>query len=139
MIDITIGYEKGNALSLPIICSAWRPPCKVYLHFRRFPIEKIPRDGIKEVQDWLYDRWVEKEEMLDEFYQTGSFPSKPRSQRESNGSIPNGAPLLTQPRKVTFSLYWIGFLHFFFISSTVLHSLILSRLAFHLLDLYYTV
>lgn len=43
------------------------------INLNKFQLFQIPRDeeGMKK---WLYDRWVEKDNFLEEFSQTGEFP-----------------------------------------------------------------
>lgn len=53
-----------------------RPPTSVNLHWRRFAISEIPLDDQKEFDAWLRARWTEKDQLLDEYYQTGRFPSE---------------------------------------------------------------
>ena len=42
------------------------------MHWRRFATKDIPIEE-KEFETWLYDRFLEKDEMLIKFYETGSF------------------------------------------------------------------
>lgn len=42
------------------------------MHWRKFPINDIPEDP-KEFEQWLYARFVEKDEMLVNFYENGDF------------------------------------------------------------------
>lgn len=70
-----------------------------------FPF-KVPSDT-QGMTQWLYDRFVEKDKMLEEFYRTGQFPSK--------GNAPS------VPRRVRQDNLRYLILHLFFIASTVLH------------------
>lgn len=45
------------------------------MHWRRFAVADIPLDDQKEFDAWLRARWTEKDQLLDEFYETGRFPS----------------------------------------------------------------
>lgn len=49
------------------------------MHWRRFATKDIP-EGEKEFEQWLYQRFVEKDQMLIKFYETGEFESKKRIQ-----------------------------------------------------------
>lgn len=51
-----------------------RPPPTVDLYWRRFAIAEIPLDEPKEFESWLLKRWIEKDELLDIFSETGRFP-----------------------------------------------------------------
>jgi hypothetical protein len=52
------------------------------MHWRRFAVNEIPLDDQKEFEAWLVARWAEKDELMDEFFETGKFPS------DLEGSIP---------------------------------------------------
>lgn len=73
IVDVTIAYPEGKPLDLISIATGWRPPCTTHVHYRVFDIKQLPSDteGIKE---WMYNLYVEKEQMLDEYYKTGIFP-----------------------------------------------------------------
>lgn len=53
-----------------------RPPKCVNMHWRRFAISDIPLDDQKEFDIWLRARWVEKDQLLDQCFETGRFPSE---------------------------------------------------------------
>lgn len=46
------------------------------MHWRRFAISDIPLDDQKEFDTWLRARWVEKDQLLDQCFETGRFPSE---------------------------------------------------------------
>ena len=75
VIDVTIGYENGVPLDVFSITSASRPPCETHLHYRVYPISAIPRGDDAATLQWLFDRFVEKEQLLETFYTTGHFPA----------------------------------------------------------------
>lgn len=71
IVDTTIAYPRGEAPNaLYLIFSRGRFP-PIHVHYRVFEIESVPRDeeGFK---NWMYDRYIEKEAMLEHFYKTGS-------------------------------------------------------------------
>ena len=70
--DLTIGYVDGVP-TLWQMSEGFVPV--VHLHVRRFPIKDLPR-GDQEISDWLFRRYEEKDDLLDYYYQHGSFPSK---------------------------------------------------------------
>jgi len=77
IIDVTIGYpERDRPLDLPGIIFGARQPCQIAVHYRHFRTDSIPCDH-EELLHWLYDRWAEKDELLEHFYQTGAFPVSP--------------------------------------------------------------
>ena len=69
--DITIGYEIGIPTLWQYIKGLVQ---RIHVHVRRFEIDSLPEsaDGLRL---WLLDRWEEKDELLEHFYQTGRFPT----------------------------------------------------------------
>ena len=68
--DLTIGYEDG----VPTLSQYTRGLVdRVHMHVRRFPIEDLPEtdEGLRQ---WLLERFVEKDQLLEHYYQTGKFP-----------------------------------------------------------------
>ena len=68
--DLTIGYEVG-------VPSLWQYVKglvkRVHLHVRRFPIDDLPGDE-EGLRDWLLERFVEKDRLMEHFYSCGVFP-----------------------------------------------------------------
>lgn len=68
--DATIGYVDG----VPTIWQWCRGDVrKVALHVRRFELSEIPRDE-GALSEWLRERWIEKDALLDHYYQHGDWP-----------------------------------------------------------------
>ena len=44
------------------------------MYWRRFPISSIPADDTKAFDDWMLQRWREKDDLLEHFAQHGRFP-----------------------------------------------------------------
>ncbi len=69
--DLTLGYDEG-------VPGLWQYlqglVTRIHLHVRRFPIDELPEQA-DNLRDWLIERWREKDEMLEGFYATGSFPA----------------------------------------------------------------
>ncbi|KAL2013492.1 hypothetical protein VTN00DRAFT_1017 [Thermoascus crustaceus] len=91
LYDCTVGYEGPPKGSYPdqyfTLRSTYlqgRPPKSVNMHWRRFAVSEIPLDDQKEFEAWLIARWVEKDQLLEEFYEKGRFPT------ELEGSISGG-------------------------------------------------
>lgn len=128
VIDVTVAYpEPHKPLDLLAICAASRPPCITHMHYRRYAITDVPYNSMESLRDWVYTRWTEKEELLNEFYCTEKFPHLPKSQRikeESTDSLPKAGI----PRRITMSEWQIVFLHVFFISSSVFHCYLLRKM-----------
>lgn len=62
-----------------------RPPKCVNMHWRRFAISDVPLEDQKEFDAWLVQRWVEKDQLLEECFKTGRFPSKLAGFIEADG------------------------------------------------------
>ncbi|EDN06420.1 conserved hypothetical protein [Histoplasma mississippiense (nom. inval.)] len=79
--DCTVGYEGPPKGSYPdayfTIRSTYlqgRPPKVVNFYWRRFAVSEIPLDDQKEFDAWVHKRWIEKDDLLERFYETGRFP-----------------------------------------------------------------
>ena len=69
------------------------------MHWRRFAVSEIPLDDQKEFEAWLLARWVEKDQLMDQYFETGRFPS------ELAGSIE--AKKATKEQKIAISAGYI--------------------------------
>lgn len=67
VIDMTLAYPDCEALDMPGMMIGWHKPRDMMVHYRVYPVSDIPPD-IKGRTEWLYDRYVEKENMLEQFY-----------------------------------------------------------------------
>lgn len=105
ILDITIGYPNGKPLDLPNIVHGLRNPCQTYLFYRLYRSSEVPRDS-ESLTQWLYDRFIEKEKLLEEFYRTGMFPCGSSSM----------LPTVIQQDLLRYLL-----IHMFFITSTYVH------------------
>lgn len=105
ILDITIGYPNGKPLDLPNIVHGFRNPCQTYLFYRLYRSSEVPRDS-ESLTQWLYDRFFEKEKLLEEFYRTGTFPCG------SSATLPT----VVQQDLLRFLL-----IHLFFVTSTYVH------------------
>ncbi|KAJ5693376.1 hypothetical protein N7462_002799 [Penicillium macrosclerotiorum] len=81
--DSTIAYEgppKGSYpdkyFTLRSTYALGRPPTSVNTHWRRFAVADIPLDDQQEFDAWLRARWAEKDELMDQYFETGRFPSE---------------------------------------------------------------
>ncbi|XP_050524291.1 acyl-CoA:lysophosphatidylglycerol acyltransferase 1-like [Daktulosphaira vitifoliae] len=111
ILDITIAYSEGKPLDLPTIIMGQRRACCTHMYYRLFPSSVVPRDQ-EEMTKWLFDRWEEKERLLEIFYSTGEFPG--HKGRQSS---------VIQQDCVRFLI-----LHLFFIASSYAHYRIISYL-----------
>ncbi|SMN21417.1 similar to Saccharomyces cerevisiae YDR018C Probable membrane protein with three predicted transmembrane domains [Maudiozyma saulgeensis] len=78
--DITIGYsgvrsgEYAESLyGLKSIFLESKYPKLVDIHIRGFKVEEIPVDDEEAFNEWLYNVWREKDELLDRYYKIGTF------------------------------------------------------------------
>ncbi|VDI83923.1 lysocardiolipin and lysophospholipid acyltransferase, partial [Mytilus galloprovincialis] len=67
VIDITIGYPDRDSLSFPGMMAGIYSPRQIHVHYRAYPITEVPHDS-NHLQTWLYDRYIEKEEFLEQYY-----------------------------------------------------------------------
>lgn len=45
------------------------------MHWRRYRVSEIPLDDQKDFEKWLLARWTEKDQLIEECYETGRFPT----------------------------------------------------------------
>lgn len=109
VLDITIGYPKGEPLDLLTIVFGTRPPCRTMVLYRLYPCNQVPQDT-EEMTQWLYKRFEEKEKMLDYFYTNGDFP------------VSQYCKDAVQPQVVAQDCLRFLILHLFFITSTYVHA-----------------
>jgi hypothetical protein len=148
---VTIAYPGGRPLDLVAVVTGCVPPTDVHFHYRVFPIREVPL-GKRELQGWLYGRYLEKEEMLGAYYAsgewTGAIPPLPpatlaackqadlpvgsstSTSTDSNSSSGSSGDSLRRcvPRRVEQDLLRVILLHGFWLASTGLHCLALGRL-----------
>jgi lysocardiolipin and lysophospholipid acyltransferase len=51
-----------------------RTPKSVNMYWRRFAVSDIPLDDPKEFDQWLLERWREKDALMEDYITTGRFP-----------------------------------------------------------------
>lgn len=121
ILDITIGYPNGKPLDLPNIVHGFRNPCQTYLFYRLYRSSEVPRDS-ESLTRWLYDRFFEKERLLEEFYRTGTFPcdsSSATTTTTPGATTPSAThcgPTVVQQDLLRFLL-----IHLFFVTSSYVH------------------
>ena len=76
--QLTRQYRRGdyaqNYFTLRSTYFQGRPPKSVNMYWRRFSMSSIPLDDQKHFEKWLSDRWIEKDQLLEQFHNTGRFP-----------------------------------------------------------------
>ncbi|XP_043283801.1 acyl-CoA:lysophosphatidylglycerol acyltransferase 1-like isoform X2 [Venturia canescens] len=108
VLDITIAYPQGKPIDLSEIVTGSRAPCETVLFYRLFPSSVVPREP-ELLSKWLYERWAEKEVLLEHFYKNGTFVGTREYQDGGEGSKVQQDPLR------------FLVLHLFFITSTYIH------------------
>lgn len=81
VVDVTIAYPQARPMDIQTWIFGYRPPTVTHVHYRVYPIKEVPVET-EPLTDWLYQRFVEKEDLLAHFYQTGAFPP-PKGQKEA--------------------------------------------------------
>ena len=56
------------------------------MYWRRFPVSSIPVDDSKEFEEWVLQRWREKDDLLEYYSQHGRFPPSPTNLSEAAGA-----------------------------------------------------
>ncbi|XP_031195008.1 acyl-CoA:lysophosphatidylglycerol acyltransferase 1 isoform X2 [Mastomys coucha] len=81
IIDTTIAYPKAEPIDIQTWILGYRKPTVTHVHYRIFPIGDVPLET-EDLTSWLYQRFIEKEDLLSHFYKTGAFPP-PQGQKEA--------------------------------------------------------
>ena len=86
LYDCTIAYEPFAAgsysqdiFTLPSVYFQGRAPISVNMHWRRFAIKDMPLDDKDAMQQWILQRWREKDALIDAFQREGRFPAVPEA------------------------------------------------------------
>nr|XP_055226854.1 acyl-CoA:lysophosphatidylglycerol acyltransferase 1 isoform X6 [Gorilla gorilla gorilla] len=69
IIDTTIAYPKAEPIDIQTWILGYRKPTVTHVHYRIFPIKDVPLET-DDLTTWLYQRFVEKEDLLSHFYET---------------------------------------------------------------------
>ncbi|THZ27116.1 acyltransferase-domain-containing protein [Aureobasidium pullulans] len=84
LYDCTIAYEGvprgsygGQLYTLRSVYFQGRAPKSVNMHWRRFRIADIPLHSKEETEEWLLQRWREKDDLIEYYLEHGRFPADP--------------------------------------------------------------
>lgn len=79
VVDCTIGYRKGEVPNLMNLLCGELPPDDFFvaIHHKIYPAKAEWADE-EVLRKWLYQRYYEKDKLLDQFYKTDIFPGRPR-------------------------------------------------------------
>ncbi|XP_036020142.1 acyl-CoA:lysophosphatidylglycerol acyltransferase 1 isoform X2 [Mus musculus] len=69
IIDTTIAYPKAEPIDIQTWILGYRKPTVTHVHYRIFPIGDVPLET-EDLTSWLYQRFIEKEDLLSHFYKT---------------------------------------------------------------------
>ncbi|EGC29814.1 hypothetical protein DICPUDRAFT_58605 [Dictyostelium purpureum] len=69
--DLTVAYKKAPGNMVKLIYGS--DPTEIHIHVRRFPLSEIPTSNEKDIEQWLYDRYYEKDQLLKTFKEKGYF------------------------------------------------------------------
>ncbi|XP_003745121.1 acyl-CoA:lysophosphatidylglycerol acyltransferase 1 [Galendromus occidentalis] len=129
LVDLTIGYPGAPLRPLDIlaIVTGYRKPHSVYFHYRKFALKDVPFDDSDKLTTWMYERWVEKEQLLKHFYEHGQFPSSQTEDEPSITTTPDAEQRRSQetrierPRIVQLNHAWVFFVNILWILSSLFH------------------
>jgi lysocardiolipin and lysophospholipid acyltransferase len=54
-----------------------QPPKSVNFYWKRFRLADIPLEDQEKFDEWLRERWYEKDELIEQYITTGRFPPSP--------------------------------------------------------------
>ncbi|XP_029449113.1 acyl-CoA:lysophosphatidylglycerol acyltransferase 1 [Rhinatrema bivittatum] len=115
VIDTTIGYPRADPMDIQTWILGYKKPTVTHVYYRIYPIKDVPLET-KGLTDWLYQRFVEKEELLSYFYEKGAFPPGPsQNQALSREMILNNKWLfLVQSFAFLSGFMWYRILQYFY-------------------------
>ncbi len=126
VIDITLGYPDQTPLDAATIIAGHRAPCQTTLYYRKYPIHQVPQEE-DALLKWLYQRYAEKDKLIERFNETGRFPDacvKPKpGHGKGNGFVTN---VIVEPKVLPMNLVWIAGLNILFLSSTLFHGYLIQ-------------
>ena len=80
------------------------------MYWRRFAVSSIPIDNSKAFEQWLRNRWTEKDNLLEYYMRTGYFPADDGVETTSDGRTIRGAGYIETEIKAS---RWYEFLQIF--------------------------
>uniref|UniRef100_A0A914VH91 Acyltransferase C-terminal domain-containing protein n=1 Tax=Plectus sambesii TaxID=2011161 RepID=A0A914VH91_9BILA len=107
-----MAWKGGYAPFIDDMFGSYRSPQKTHLLYRVYKVNEVSTESEETVRDWFYDRWVEKDQLLDDFYKTGEFAP---SYDQNRG------------RKVEYSTFECLTAHVFWIGLFCVHMLAVSK------------
>ncbi|MBZ3879400.1 Acyl-CoA:lysophosphatidylglycerol acyltransferase 1 [Sciurus carolinensis] len=115
IIDTTIAYPKAEPIDIQTWILGYRKPTVTHVHYRIFPVKDVPLET-DDLANWLYQRFIEKEDLLSHFYKTGAFPplkgQKEAVSREMN--LSNTWLFLIYSFAVLSACMWYSIIEYFY-------------------------
>jgi len=103
--DCTVAYEgvppggyAQDYFSLRSTFLQGRPPKSVNFYWRRFAVSEIPKEQ-SVFEQWIEDRWREKDEFLEQYNTTGRFPADEPT-KEAPSYVETAVKLISWPEIV---------------------------------------
>uniref|UniRef100_A0A8C2REJ5 Acyltransferase C-terminal domain-containing protein n=1 Tax=Capra hircus TaxID=9925 RepID=A0A8C2REJ5_CAPHI len=115
IIDTTIAYPKAEPIDIQTWILGYRKPAVTHVHYRIFPVKDVPLET-DDLSDWLYQRFIEKEDLLSHFYETGAFPP-PKGHKEAVSremTLSNTWILLIQSFAFLSGYMWYSIFQYFY-------------------------
>jgi hypothetical protein len=81
------GQFSQDIFTIRSIFFQGRRPKSVNMYWRRFAVSEIPINDPEMFDEWLLERWREKDRLLEGYLQTGRFPANDREDEAPNGAI----------------------------------------------------
>lgn len=124
---MTLAYPKAKAIDMIGICIGWWEPRDMHVHYRAYPTSDIPSDSDGQLA-WLYDRYVEKEHLLDQYYKTNEFPLADDKQARQLPRMPQRAvPFDKVAFLIAYAFYAVSaYIFWLYLYSPVWHLLSLA-------------
>uniref|UniRef100_A0A915D7X6 Phospholipid/glycerol acyltransferase domain-containing protein n=1 Tax=Ditylenchus dipsaci TaxID=166011 RepID=A0A915D7X6_9BILA len=73
VLDVTIAYPNGEPLSLATMMFGTREKCDIAVNYKIHKASDVPFHDDEALQKWMYDVYVEKDRILDNYYKHGAF------------------------------------------------------------------
>ncbi|TKR87119.1 hypothetical protein L596_011575 [Steinernema carpocapsae] len=73
VLDMTIAYPNGEPLSLMTLSLGTREECDIAVNYKIYRADEVPFEDEDKLRDWMYQVYVEKDKLLDNYYREGMF------------------------------------------------------------------
>jgi len=76
IIDMTIAYPERKPVTVLDVLLALSPVPKVAVHYRVRKLDQLSASNENQLRTFMYDLWSEKDQLLRDYYENGSFPDE---------------------------------------------------------------